>query len=91
LGDTDLALSVAKNATGVLDVQMPTPAAAPSAVIAAPTVAPLNILKEVHVAFTGDYNDASNLLRALMHTGVQVVSFSEESDSLETLFMKLTG
>jgi hypothetical protein len=54
-------------------------------------VATLNLLKEVHVAFTGDYNDASNLLRALMHTGVQVVSFSEESDSLETLFMQLTG
>jgi ABC-2 type transport system ATP-binding protein len=91
LGDPDLALSVAKNATGVLDAQMPAPAVASSPEIAAPAVAPLNILKEVHVAFTGDYNDASNLLRALMHTGVQVVSFSEESDSLETLFMKLTG
>jgi ABC-2 type transport system ATP-binding protein len=97
LGDTDLALSVARNATGVLDAQAPAPVTAPSPANsnplapAAPAVATLNLLKEVHVAFTGDYNDASNLLRALMHTGVQVVSFSEESDSLETLFMQLTG
>jgi ABC-2 type transport system ATP-binding protein len=91
LGDTDLALSVTKNATGVLDAQVPVPIVAPSAEMAAPTVTPLNLLKEIHVAFAGDYNDASNLLRGLMHTGVQVVSFSEESDSLETLFMKLTG
>jgi hypothetical protein len=32
----------------------------------------------MHVTFDGSYADASALLRALMHSGVQVVSFQEE-------------
>ena len=65
-----------------IDAAPPAPAhATPSPAIPRP----LNILKEMLVSFNGDYNDASNLLRALMHTGVQVVSFGEEADSLESI------
>jgi ABC-2 type transport system ATP-binding protein len=102
LGEPELALNVCKAAKGVVDVQVVgAPAAntqtqtsnanSPLPSPLATTASPLYILKEVLVAFNGDYNDASDLLRSLMHTGVQVVSFSEHSETLESLFMQLTA
>ena len=38
----------------------------------------VTVLKEVRVTFDGGYGDASALLKSLMHSGVQVVSFGEE-------------
>lgn len=99
LGEPELAINVCRNVHGVIDVQPPPSAslAIPKAEATAegdttltlpaplpvPEPRPLNILKELLVSFNGDYNDASNLLRSLMHTGVQVVSFGEEADMLE--------
>ena len=75
LGEPALALNIAQSARGVLVVHaLPAPEPDPSN-----GAAPLNILKELHIDFDGDYNTASNLLRSLMHTGVQVISFGEES------------
>jgi len=101
LGEPELAMSVCRAAHGVIEAHPPPslepkpattpPPTATDAAIPAPAPTtptgprPLNILKELLVSFNGDYNDASNLLRALMHTGVQVVSFGEEADSLESM------
>ena len=96
LGEPELALSVCRAAQGVIEVHPPptlAPSPSPQTDMAdaamlpttPPSPPPLNILKELLVSFNGGYNDASNLLRGLMHTGVQVVSFGEEADSLESL------
>ncbi len=75
LGEPTLALNIAQSARGVLAAQVP-----PSNELQpADGAAPLNLLKELHIDFDGDYNTASDLLRSLMHTGVQVISFGEES------------
>jgi ABC-2 type transport system ATP-binding protein len=47
----------------------------------------VTVLKEIHVTFTGNYEDASELLRMLMRSGVQVVSFSEAPDEAGTLII----
>jgi ABC-2 type transport system ATP-binding protein len=74
LGDARLAMNLIKAAHGVVDVQpLSEPAASPDA------LAGVALLKELRVTFDGAYADASMLLRALMHSGVQVVSFAEES------------
>ncbi len=51
----------------------------------------LHALKEMQIVFAGDYSDATELLRHLMRTGVQVVSFSEQADSLEKILTGLNG
>jgi ABC-2 type transport system ATP-binding protein len=65
-------LKLALSINGVVEAQFaagsPLPGARPA----------LALLKEMHVTFDGSYADASALLRALMHSGVQVVSFQEE-------------
>lgn len=74
LGDARLAMNLIKAAHGVVDVEpFSEPAASPDA------LAGVALLKELRVTFDGAYADASMLLRSLMHSGVQVVSFAEES------------
>jgi ABC-2 type transport system ATP-binding protein len=73
LGDATLAMNLIKAETGVVNV----------AAIADPAaltdgLAGVALLKESRVTFDGAYADASALLKALMHSGVQVVSFGEE-------------
>ena len=72
LGDPQTALKLALSINGVVAAQFvagsPPQGARPA----------LALLKEMHVTFDGSYADASALLRALMHSGVQVVSFQEE-------------
>lgn len=75
LGDVSMADALARAGHGVLNVrqlQAPVPAEA--------QLTPLNQLKEMHVTFAGAYTDASELLRSLMHSGVQIVTFSESGD-----------
>jgi hypothetical protein len=43
------------------------------------------VLKQLKLAFSGSYSDASDMIRMLMHSGVQVVSFSEEADTVQSL------
>ncbi len=78
LGDTDLATRLLRGGRGVVDVH---PVLAP--VVASRTstdaLAGIALLKELRVTFNGEYADASALLRSLMHSGVQVVAFSEEA------------
>lgn len=74
LGEPSLAINIAQSARGVMAVHTPSTSAANPA----DGLVPLNILKELHIDFNGDYTTASDLLRSLMHTGVQVVSFGEE-------------
>lgn len=71
LGDARLATDLIGAAAGVVDVQPFTePASAAPAGVA--------LLKELRVTFDGAYADAGALLRALKHSGVQVVAFAEE-------------
>jgi ABC-2 type transport system ATP-binding protein len=75
LGDPQIALKLAQSAKGVVDAQFITDSAALARQGSRPTFA---LLKEMHITFDGSYADASALLRALMHSGVQVVTFQEE-------------
>ena len=72
LGDVVMADELARAGRGVIAVkqlQPPVPAEA--------QLTPLNQLKEMRVMFGGAYTDASELLRSLMHSGVQIVAFGE--------------
>lgn len=74
LGDPDLAANLIKHGHGVVDAQhVIDPLVAGNAAPAGVT-----LLKEIRVTFDGEYGDASTLLKSLMHSGVQVVSFGEE-------------
>jgi ABC-2 type transport system ATP-binding protein len=73
LGDAAIATSLIQAERGVIDVQTEGNAAAGNEGLAG-----VALLKEARVVFDGAYSDASALLRALMHHGVQVVSFGEE-------------
>lgn len=75
LGDPALAANLIKQGHGVVDAQqMVDPLIAGNAALAG-----VALLKEIHVTFDGAYGDASALLKSLMHSGVQVVSFGEEA------------
>ncbi|GIV85251.1 MAG: ABC transporter [Candidatus Roseilinea sp.] len=73
LGDARLAMNLIQAAHGVVDVQ---PFNQPSA--SSDVLAGVALLKELRVTFDGTYAAASALLRSLMHSGVQVVSFAED-------------
>jgi ABC-2 type transport system ATP-binding protein len=47
----------------------------------------VTVLKELRVTFDGQYGDASELLRVLMRSGVQVVSFSEYAAPAQELLL----
>lgn len=74
LGDPELAASLIKHGHGVVDVQQ----MIDSQTVGNAALAGVTVLKEVRVTFDGGYGDASALLKSLMHSGVQVVSFGEE-------------
>jgi hypothetical protein len=44
----------------------------------------VTVLKELRIGFIGSYDDASSLLRLLMRSGVQVVSYGETTDDVAT-------
>ncbi len=71
LGDPSLAQSLAAGQQGVQEVIL-----APTAAEGIPPG--MVTLKEMRVHFSGDYAQANQLLRALMHSGVQLVFFGEE-------------
>jgi len=75
LGDPQIALKLAQSAKGVVHAQFVTDSALPARQAGRPTFA---LLKEMHITFDGSYADANALLRSLMHSGVQVVTFQEE-------------
>jgi ABC-2 type transport system ATP-binding protein len=65
----DMLARAGKNVVEVHQMQAPLPADA--------QVTPLNQLKEMRISFAGSYAEASELLRSLMHSAVQVVAFGE--------------
>lgn len=76
LGDVQMADMLAragKNVVEVHQMQAPLPAEA--------QVTPLNQLKEMRISFAGSYAEASELLRSLMHSAVQVVAFGESDQA----------
>lgn len=76
LGNVQMADSLARAGKNVIEVhqmQAPLPADA--------QVTPLNQLKEMRIAFAGSYTEASELLRSLMHSAVQVVAFGENDQA----------
>jgi ABC-2 type transport system ATP-binding protein len=73
LGDATIATGLIRAERGVIGVTM-----ANDVMAVGEGLAGVTLLKEAHVVFDGVYADASALLRALMHHGVQVVSFGEE-------------
>lgn len=74
LGDPSLAADLIRRGHGVVDVQQ----IIDQSVAGNAPLAGVTVLKEIRVTFDGDYGDASTLLKSLMHSGVQVVSFAEE-------------
>jgi ABC-2 type transport system ATP-binding protein len=48
----------------------------------------VTVLKEIQVAYDGAYQDATDMLRMLMRSGVQVVSFGELDDSAQRLILR---
>jgi ABC-2 type transport system ATP-binding protein len=93
-GNADLATSIVVRTPGIVDVQhlssgeVQSTGDLPGADITSGTPpAVITILKQLRVRFNGSYNDASEMLRMLMRSGVQVVSFSEQADSAEDLLM----
>ncbi|MBN1201830.1 MAG: ABC transporter ATP-binding protein [Anaerolineae bacterium] len=46
--------------------------------------------KRIQVSFSGDDEGVSGLLQALSSRGIPVVNFTEETDDLETVFMRAT-
>jgi ABC-2 type transport system ATP-binding protein len=74
LGDPDLAVGLIKSGQGVVDVQQ----VIDPRISGNQALAGVTVLKEIHITFDGEYGDASTLLKSLMHSGVQVVSFAEE-------------
>jgi ABC-2 type transport system ATP-binding protein len=74
LGDVEIADQLAQAAKDVVAVRQMQPPAPRDA-----QQTPLNQLKEMHITFGGAYASASELLRVLMHSGVQIVGFSEEA------------
>jgi len=95
-GNVEMAINHARTGPGVVDVRLAPsrsegmrPAAARREDEAAADA--LYALKEMQIVFGGDYGDATELLRHLMRAGVQVVSFSEQADSLEKILTGLNG
>jgi ABC-2 type transport system ATP-binding protein len=76
LGDVEIADQLATAAKDVVSVRQMQPPAPRDAQQTA-----LNQLKEMHIVFGGTYASASELLRVLMHSGVQIVGFSEEAQA----------
>ena len=74
LGDADLATRLLRAGHGVVDVRPVDEGPVP-----ANTLPGIAVLKELEVTFNGAYADASALLRSLMHSGVQIVGFAEET------------
>ncbi len=94
-GSAAAALNSARTGDGVIDAQLASPAGQAADYLPEEEGLPgapqpvVNALKELRIAFDGGYGQASELLRHLMRAGVQVVSFSEQSDALEQLFAGL--
>lgn len=91
-GNVTLALSLLRTFQGVRDILVISPAGTSSitdpasAENAPPAI--VTILKEIHVAYDGSYQAASDMLHTLMRNGVQVVSFSEQDDTAQTILVK---
>ncbi len=102
-GNIEMAINHARTGQGVVDVRLgslPSEAVRDADRINTAHVADheeamdasaLHALKEMQIVFAGNYSDATELLRHLMRTGVQVVSFSEQADSLEKILTGLNG
>jgi ABC-2 type transport system ATP-binding protein len=73
LGDVTAADTLAAAGRDVISIQQMQSPLPPDA-----QQTPLNQLKEMRITFAGGYLEASELLRSLMHSGVQVVGFNEE-------------
>lgn len=91
-GNVALALSILRTFQGVRDILVVSPPAPssptdPASVENAPP-AIVTILKEIHVAYDGSYQAASDMLHMLMRSGVQVVSFNEQDDTAQTILIK---
>ncbi len=81
LGESDAALAVATSNAGVFDARL----------VADPSLAGAPLLvSELRLNFDGDYVEASALLNDLLRAGVQVVSFVERADTLESMFEKVS-
>lgn len=93
-GNVEIAVNVMINSAGVEGIQvvsagLDTTMANDQDVEQLPAIA--TVLKEIRADFTGSYNDASDLLRLLMRSGVQVVSYNEEPESAVVIPMQAQG
>ena len=89
-GNVELAHKVASSIEGTVSVAVVAgdeyPAPEPSTTdIPEPVV---TVLKELRIGFNGDFSHASEMLRQLMRSGVQVVAFSEQEDTAQSLLVQ---
>ena len=81
LGESDAALAVANSNAGVFDARL----VGDQSLAGVPP-----LVSEMRLNFDGDYVEASALLNDLLRAGVQVVSFVERADNLESMFEKVS-
>ena len=91
-GNASLTLSILRSFRGVREARLLSSGQSERPLTAAGEreQAPIlvTVLKEVSVAFDGNYQEASDLLRMLMRSGVQVVSFTEQNDPAQALIVQ---
>jgi ABC-2 type transport system ATP-binding protein len=90
-GNAALALTILRRYHGVRNVSTMAPDR--TARNSPPTQGPspstfTTVLKEIHITYDGNYQDASDMLNTLMRSGVQVVSFNEQDDTAQTLLIQ---
>ena len=91
-GNVELAVSIAQTIGGTQEVfVVSTGEAPPEHGEPDDQQSAFTTLKELHIIFTGKYEDATELLRILMRSGVQVVSFSEQADEPGALLPHFTS
>jgi ABC-2 type transport system ATP-binding protein len=99
-GNIELATRIVQNSPGTLAIHLISTGdsqmsehtraqATPATSENQPAPVVVTVLKQLDVLFDGSYEEASEILRLLMRSGVQVVSFSEQPDRAETLLVRL--
>ena len=89
-GNADLARSIARAIEGTVSIEVVSDGEQPaSKQNTENTTEPvITILKELRIGFNGDFTHASEMLRQLMRQGVQVVAFSGEEDTAQSLLVQ---
>jgi ABC-2 type transport system ATP-binding protein len=89
-GNVQTANKVARSIQGTVSVEVVTPDMYPvDGSTTGDTSEPvITVLKVLRIGFNGDFSHASEMLRQLTRSGVQVVAFSEQEDTAQSLLVQ---